>query len=330
MHVHIITADNCRPPSYGFKYARGFLQNGCTVTHSNYRYLQLHRTSLTNKLLNKHLLSRVTKLAPDLVFVLKGETILPETIKKLNAEGIPTAVQVLDEYTGIYYPSGRIQAINEYEYTFSFDKQYARQLKKTNKNSYYLPVAADETLHKELIPWEQREEKYDLSFFGTYWKEREDALTKLSHYKLAINGNNWTKKCQVPTLKKSIIGKPLDASKTMADLNKSILLAHATKINMNNHHAQSIDEGLNYRLYELASTNSFQLTNHVKGIQHQYIPKKEIVTYHDEEEFKEKVAYYLEHPEERQRISERGHKRTLREHLYKHRMKNVVGIVRKK
>ena len=54
---------------------------------------------------------------------------------------------------------------------------------------------------------------------------------------------------------------------------------------------------------------------------------KEVVAYRSPEECAELVQYYLEHEDEREAIARAGQQRTLREHTYHHRMRELVEIV---
>jgi spore maturation protein CgeB len=51
------------------------------------------------------------------------------------------------------------------------------------------------------------------------------------------------------------------------------------------------------------------------------------VTYSSAEEAAEKIRYYLEHEDERASIAAAGHARTLAEHTYAHRMRELEQIL---
>jgi spore maturation protein CgeB len=56
-------------------------------------------------------------------------------------------------------------------------------------------------------------------------------------------------------------------------------------------------------------------------------PEREIVTFRIREELKEKVDYYLEHPEERNAIPDRAYARAHREHTYEIRLRKMFEIL---
>jgi len=45
-------------------------------------------------------------------------------------------------------------------------------------------------------------------------------------------------------------------------------------------------------------------------------------------DLKEKIDYYLEHDKEREKIARAGQRRTLRDHTYKNRVKDIIKIIK--
>mgnify|MGYP000290633136 CR=1 FL=1 len=56
---------------------------------------------------------------------------------------------------------------------------------------------------------------------------------------------------------------------------------------------------------------------------------KEVVAYSSKEEAVELVRHYLEHSEESEKIAKAGQERTLRDHTYAQRMKELVPILKR-
>ena len=55
--------------------------------------------------------------------------------------------------------------------------------------------------------------------------------------------------------------------------------------------------------------------------------EKELITFQDATELKEKITYYLQHPQERAEVARRSRERVLREHTYQHRLKEMLSII---
>jgi len=88
-------------------------------------------------------------------------------------------------------------------------------------------------------------------------------------------------------------------------------------------------EGDNRTVFEVTGIGSFLLTEFNKSIQQFFRPGFEIETFQDMTELKEKIYYFLSHPEEREAIARRGQKRCLQEHSMLKRSEMLVSIIHK-
>jgi len=95
-----------------------------------------------------------------------------------------------------------------------------------------------------------------------------------------------------------------------------------TAINLNLVNGNS-ESGLNMRHFEITAAGGFMLCYHAPEIDDFFEVGKECDTFHDEQELLEKVRFYLERPKERNEIAHAGQRRTLREHLYSHRLVEI-------
>ena len=88
-------------------------------------------------------------------------------------------------------------------------------------------------------------------------------------------------------------------------------------------------ETVNMRLFEATGQGSFILTQHLDQLGRYFEPGSEIETYRSQDELIEKIRYYLDHPEERRAIAERGQQRCLKDYNRRQRAKAFVEIIRK-
>lgn len=84
------------------------------------------------------------------------------------------------------------------------------------------------------------------------------------------------------------------------------------------------------RVYQTLAFGGFLLHPYCEGLTEHYTPSREIVYYHAREELHEQIRFYLGRPHERQRIAAAGHARTLAEHTYTHRCRELVRFVQKR
>jgi spore maturation protein CgeB len=102
-----------------------------------------------------------------------------------------------------------------------------------------------------------------------------------------------------------------------------------SKVTLNSHIDAAEDYAGNARLYEATGVGSLLITDWKKNLPELFDPGKEVVAYHTPEECVEMICYYLEHEKERRAIAEAGQKRTLRDHTYRQRTLELVGIIGK-
>ncbi len=82
-------------------------------------------------------------------------------------------------------------------------------------------------------------------------------------------------------------------------------------------------EQIKGRNFEVPGCGGFLLTGHVDGLEEYYRLDEEVVCFASVDEMIEKAQYYLDHEDERQKIAERGHERTLADHTYEKRFSDI-------
>ena len=104
---------------------------------------------------------------------------------------------------------------------------------------------------------------------------------------------------------------------------------HDSRITLNQHIGISGPYANNMRLYEATGVGAMLLTDWKENLSDMFEPGREVAVYKDEKECSEKIAYYLEHENERAEIARAGQKRTLSEHNYLNRMQEFTEIIKK-
>lgn len=99
-----------------------------------------------------------------------------------------------------------------------------------------------------------------------------------------------------------------------------------SKINLNIT-LRSINSGIPLRAMDIMGNGGFLLTNFQEDFLKYFVPGEDYVYYTDEEDMVEKVAYYLEHEEERQQIALSGYKKVKKFHTYHHRVQTIFSII---
>jgi hypothetical protein len=104
-------------------------------------------------------------------------------------------------------------------------------------------------------------------------------------------------------------------------------ILNRSKITLNNHIEIAGPYANNMRLYEATGVGTLLITDWKENLPEIFEPGKEVVTYRNREECLELIRYYLDHEEERSSIARAGQRRTLRDHTYLKRMKELSEIV---
>ena len=99
------------------------------------------------------------------------------------------------------------------------------------------------------------------------------------------------------------------------------------KIVVNRHGEVAENFASNMRLFEATGVGSLLITDEKDNLGEFFEVGKEIETYSDPDDLVDKIKYFLAHEEERSRIARAGQARTLREHTYLHRMRELERLL---
>ena len=100
-----------------------------------------------------------------------------------------------------------------------------------------------------------------------------------------------------------------------------------SKIALNRHIDVAEDNANNMRLYEATGVGTLLVTDAKHNLSELFEPGEEVVDYANEEDLVAKIGYYLSNEDERSRVAAAGQARTLREHTYEHRMRELAEIL---
>jgi len=82
------------------------------------------------------------------------------------------------------------------------------------------------------------------------------------------------------------------------------------------------------RIFEIPACKTALLTEHVEGIEELFIPDKEIVVFDTWEDMIAKARYLQKNPNVTMKIAENGHKRFLKEHTSKKRLRKLLKEIK--
>jgi spore maturation protein CgeB len=101
----------------------------------------------------------------------------------------------------------------------------------------------------------------------------------------------------------------------------------SSRVTLNRHTDPAEDHANNMRLYEATGVGALVLTDAKIDLHELFEPGRELVTYENEDELVERAQYLLGHEDERAAVARAGQERTLREHTWERRMRELADAL---
>ena len=86
-------------------------------------------------------------------------------------------------------------------------------------------------------------------------------------------------------------------------------------------------DDVNMRTFEVMASGGFLLTEDIPTLHELFEDGKHLVMYKDLDDMVAKARYYIDNPEEREKIAQAGREEVLAKHTYTHRMKEMLGLL---
>jgi len=195
----------------------------------------------------------------------------------------------------------------------------------------HLPLAADINLHHMNVKFNEKDFRYDLFFAGTAWPNRIKFISKLiknlygvkTKFLLPYNAH-----LESP---KNIINLPESSFIWRISNKEFIAFSNRSRITLSLHREFTVSPGGSPmaetpgpRLFEIALAGGFQLVDgRLSEVKKYFDEGTEYISFNSVEDAVDKIAYYLNHTEERYKIALAAQKRVLSEHLYNHRVNEI-------
>jgi len=195
------------------------------------------------------------------------------------------------------------------------------------RNVICLPISAGcpNTFQKVAKNYNIRR-KYDIVFIGRLDTGSNEHRIKILNFliKEGVNIKIWTWFLsnkfinKYPLLNKHVVGSAYGK--------EMVKILSQSKIALNIHDP-SVPYGGNMRLFEIPATKSLQIAD--KCPQDWFKDGDEIVIYKNNQDLLQKINYFIDNDEERERIAKNGYEKLVRKHQYKHRAKKILESISK-
>lgn len=281
---------------------------------------------------NKNLYLKIKAFSPDLLLILKGDIILPQTIKKISNNN--NIIPILWCYDNISPLSNVLRALKYYQIVYVFDQSDLSVLKEYKTIGRFLPMGYDSDLYYKT---QSTDKNIDVSFVGTLegglnleYRIRDELLINLINnfpkLNIEIFGKTWAKINFLIAYKYLIKYRELEKHINNHILNHKEIntIYNNSKICLNIHRANQIG-ALNPRTFEILGAGGFQIIDYKPILEDFFDIDKEIVSYKNEKELLEKINYYIENEDERNIIAQRGYNKVIKKHTFLHRAQKILA-----
>jgi spore maturation protein CgeB len=209
------------------------------------------------------------------------------------------------------------QELSRYDKLIVFSKKIAEFLE--DKNAVFFPFG-----YKEIKSLKQTPKERDICFVGGPDMRRTFLLERLREQDLIVCGSSWRKYKDLISveLKNKVITENIwdDALYDLIGKSKIIL-------NITNLPFYGLETGINLRVFEALAVGGFLLTDHYEELQDLFEIGKEIETFKSADELVDKVNFYLNHDDLRNKIAAKGHEKFLKHFTWESRVRDLIQII---
>jgi spore maturation protein CgeB len=301
----------------GFDLLNGFVNEPYRKNFIQATYLDMLSTTI---------LEAFTEKPVDILICMAQAPMTPRVLTELRKRGVITVLWFVEDYLRFTYWQ---QMAQYYDFIFTIQKdECLDKLKAAGAGEvHYLPTACDPHFHVPMNLSAEDKGRWGspISFVGAGYHNRQQMFAGLAYEPFKIWGSEWPG-C-----------KPFDRmvqeqSRRIAP-EEYIKIFNATDVNLNLHSSTERDgvdpfgDFLNPRTFELASCGAFQLVDERSLLGECFEIGKEMITFRNGADLKEKIHHYLKRPEERAEIAQRSRARVLRDHTYDQRIEEMLSVI---
>jgi hypothetical protein len=262
----------------------------------------------------KIVLEQIKKYKPDIVYMQNLSVLNPKTLREIKKYSFLVGQ--------IASPPPAEENLKEFDLILTSLPNFVTKFRKMGIKSEYFRIGFEMSVLKEIGSIRK---KYDVTFVGSFTPQHGKGTEILEQVAKKISVHVWGQGIEyldpASPLRRNYHGEAwgLDMYRILAE----------SKIVINRHIGIAGEYANNMRLYESTGMGAMLITDKKKNLKDMFKTDQEVVVYTDSEYLVNKVKYYLSHDDEREKIAKAGQKRTLKEHTYFTRMKELSKIIEK-
>ena len=281
------------------------------------------------KRINRDLLSLVSDVKPDLVFIYRGTHIYKSTIEKIKKSGCLVFGYNNDDPFSKQYPvyfwRHFKRCLKSYDYLFVYRKKNIEDCNNLGINnvemlrSYYLEELNYFIKSQNSI---RQEYKTDVVFIGHFENDGRDEIMRYlleNNIDLRIYGTCWQDSIHYDFLK-SRVGEitPVYDEYNEVLNGAKIAVVFLSKLNRDTY---------TRRCFEIPAAKTMMISEYTDDLSSMFVEDLEAVYFRNKEELLEKIIYYLANPEKLNKISENGYNKLHKSgHEIKDRVRQIIDV----
>jgi len=221
---------------------------------------------------------------------------------------------------GILKPIDFFESLALYDCVFTTKSQNLQRYRMLGQPlSFYVPSAYEPSIHRPISNSESRlkNQNFAVSFVGTYDRSRDRFLNAIGWDHLYVWGDRWNKFDGFKAHQAHIHPRAVYLSDFADVMSHSEIALGLLREEAFDRHTQ--------RTFEIPACGAFQIAPRNDEILSFFKEDEEIVCFSSIEELKDKVTFYLSHPDTRKTIAIKGHEKVIRSgHTYEDRVKTML------
>jgi glycosyltransferase involved in cell wall biosynthesis len=263
---------------------------------------------------NRAILKQAALLRPDIMLTVKGLYIDPETLRALRRQNIRT-VNFYPDYK-FEYPGFDEQWLSGYDLvatTKSFQVDYLAQRLGAERVALVHHGYVPDVHRRRTTPGREPVYLWDLGYVGNASPNKFDWLSRivaaLPDLSMIVVGHGWSEMAAGTPVERFVLGHALTGD------HFARVIEHS-RINLAVHHgnvssAHGWEDKVSTRTFEIPASGGFMLHVDNDDLRSLYEPEVETGVFEGADDLIAKIRYYLDNPEERHAIAERGHARAV-------------------
>ena len=256
---------------------------------------------------------------PEVVLVIKGDVLSEEFWDTVEASGARCCLWLYDELSRMEYADETLVRVGA---AGSYSRDDTRALAGLGLRSDYVPLAYED---RDPLPPAQWGSSPEVTFAGARYPNREELLRGLVERGVPVRayGRDWSAH-PVDRARTWRVGAPDVPGAREVDLQEAhrVMARSTATLNI---HGSSVNDGFTMRTFEACGAGALQLIDR-DDVDAFYEPSTEVLVFHDVEEVVECYERSRRDPGWARAIREAGRRRTLAEHTFTHRVRQLEAL----